>query len=397
MCERLGRRSNFRLPSRMTSRKRIVVGMSGGVDSSVAALLLKEQGYDVTGLFMKNWEDDDTEDYCNSRQDLIDAAAVADCIGVELEAVNFSAEYKERVFSEFLAEFRAGRTPNPDVLCNAEIKFRAFLDHALALGADAIATGHYAQVREVDGLHQLLKAEDGSKDQSYFLYRLAQDQLARTIFPLGGLYKRDVRELARRAGLSNHDKRDSTGICFIGERPFREFLNRYLPANPGDIYTPDGRRVGQHMGLMFYTLGQRQGLGIGGQPDGDGEAWYVADKDIKRNRLVVVQGRDSRALYAHRVTAVRLNWISGSPAPRHWVYGAKTRYRQKDAPCAIVEIDNDRCKIDFAEAQWAVTPGQSVVLYESRVCLGGGIIESAQKEALDAHAAECPPGTGRPA
>ncbi len=243
------------------SRQRITVGMSGGVDSSVAALLLKQQGYEVSGLFMKNWEDDDDEEYCNSRQDLIDAASVADRIGIELEAVNFSAAYKERVFSGFLSEYQAGRTPNPDVLCNAEIKFRAFLDHAVNLGADHIATGHYAQVREVDGLFQLLKAEDGTKDQSYFLYRLNQAQLCKSMFPLGTLYKREVRDIARKAGLSNHDKKDSTGICFIGERPFREFLNRYLPANPGEIWTLAGRVVGRHMGLTFYTIGQRQGLG----------------------------------------------------------------------------------------------------------------------------------------
>jgi tRNA-uridine 2-sulfurtransferase len=377
----------------MTSRKRIVVGMSGGVDSSVAALLLKQQGHDVVGLFMKNWEDDDDDEYCSSRQDLIDAVAVADRIGIDIEAVNFSAEYKERVFSEFLTEYSAGRTPNPDVLCNAEIKFRAFLDHAMSLGADYIATGHYAQTREVDGLHQLLKAEDGSKDQSYFLYRLNQAQLAKTIFPLGGLYKREVREIAKREGMPNHDKKDSTGICFIGERPFREFLNRYLPSNPGEIWTLDGRLVGQHMGLMFYTLGQRQGLGIGGQAHGDGDAWYVVDKDMKKNRLVVVQGRDSRALYAHRLTAVQLSWISGSPAPCNWVYGGKTRYRQKDAPCTVAECGPERCTVDFAEAQWAVTPGQSVVLYESRVCLGGGIIEEAVKGEAGSAAPGCPSGT----
>jgi tRNA-uridine 2-sulfurtransferase len=377
----------------MTIKKRIVVGMSGGVDSSVAALLLKRQGHDVSGIFMKNWEDDDTEDYCSSREDLVDAVAVADRIGMEIDVVNFSAEYKERVFSEFLSEYRTGRTPNPDVLCNAEIKFRAFLDHAIALGADVIATGHYAQVREVDGLQQLLKAEDGAKDQSYFLYRLGQQQLAKTLFPLGGLYKREVREIARREGLPNHDKRDSTGICFIGERPFREFLNRYLPANPGDIYTVDGRLVGQHMGLMFYTLGQRQGLGVGGQRSGDGDAWYVVDKDLRRNRLIVVQGRDSRALYSQRLSAIRLNWISGARAPCQWVYGAKTRYRQKEAPCTIVDLSDERCIIDFAEAQWAVTPGQSVVLYESRVCLGGGIIEAAHKEAASSVQNGCPSGT----
>ena len=370
--------------------------MSGGVDSSVAALLLKQAGHEVVGLFMKNWEDDDTDEYCTSREDLVDAVAVADRIGIEIDAVNFSAEYKERVFDEFLAEYQAGRTPNPDVLCNAEIKFRAFLDHALALGADYIATGHYAQVREVDGLHQLLKAEDGGKDQSYFLYRLNQQQLAKTLFPLGGLYKREVRDIARREGLPNHDKRDSTGICFIGERPFREFLNRYLPADPGHIYSLDGRLVGRHMGLMFYTIGQRQGLGIGGTRDGDGDAWYVVDKDVKRNRLLVVQGRENRALYANRLTAVSLSWVSGATPHCEWVYSAKTRYRQKDAPCTLTSCDDERCMIDFAEPQWAVTPGQSVVVYESRVCLGGGIIESAQKEPASVAAADCPPGAIAP-
>jgi tRNA-specific 2-thiouridylase len=380
----------------MSARKRIIVGMSGGVDSSVAALLLKQQGHDVLGLFMKNWEDDDTEEHCSSRQDLIDAVAVAERIGIDIEAVNFSAEYKERVFEEFLAEYRTGRTPNPDVLCNAEIKFRAFLDHALALGADVIATGHYAQVREYEGLYQLLKAEDGTKDQSYFLYRLDQAQLAKTVFPLGGLYKREVREIARREGLPNHDKRDSTGICFIGERPFREFLNRYLAANPGDVQTVDGRVVGRHMGLMFYTLGQRQGLGIGGQREGDGDAWYVADKDMERNRLIVVQGREHRSLYSERLTATNVSWISGAPPHCHWVYGAKTRYRQKDAPCTLVDCTGERCTVDFAEPQWAVTPGQSVVVYESRVCLGGGIIESAQRENAVEPDGACPPGTLSP-
>jgi tRNA-specific 2-thiouridylase len=361
----------------MARGKKIVVGMSGGVDSAVAALLLKREGHDVVGLFMKNWEDDDTDEYCTSRTDLVDAAAAADRIGIDLEAVNFSGEYKERVFNEFLSEYRAGRTPNPDVLCNAEIKFKAFLDHALNLGADYIATGHYARIRETDGGFQLMKAEDGTKDQSYFLYRLSQQQLQRTVFPLGGIYKREVREIARREGLANHDKKDSTGICFIGERPFREFLNRYLPAEPGDIYSADGRQIGRHMGLMFYTLGQRQGLGIGGQRDGDGEAWYVAEKDLQRNRLIVVQGRDHPALLADGLAAVELNWIGGSAPHCQWVYGAKTRYRQKDAPCAISAADATRCTIEFAEPQWAVTPGQSVVVYESRVCLGGGVIENA--------------------
>ena len=357
------------------SKQRVVVGMSGGVDSTVAALLLKQQGHDVTGLFMKNWEDDDDEEYCSSRQDLIDAASVADRIGIELEAVNFSADYKERVFSEFLREYQAGRTPNPDVLCNAEIKFRSFLEHALALGAERIATGHYAQVHEVDGLFQLLKAEDGTKDQSYFLYRLNQAQLSKTMFPLATLYKREVREIARKAELPNHDKKDSTGICFIGERPFRAFLNRYLPADPGEIWTLDGHRVGRHMGLMFYTIGQRQGLGVGGQRDGDGDAWYVAAKDIPNNRLLVVQGHNHDALLKNTLTAIDLSWVGGVPPRSQWVYGAKTRYRQKDAPCTIARVNADTCDIEFAEPQWAVTPGQSVVVYESRVCLGGGIIQ----------------------
>ncbi len=385
------------------AKKRVVVGMSGGVDSSVAALLLKQQGFDVSGLFMKNWEDDDTDEYCTSREDLVDAVAVADRIGIEIDAINFSAEYKERVFSEFLREYQAGRTPNPDVLCNAEIKFRAFLDHALALGADCIATGHYAQVREVDGLHQLLKAEDGTKDQSYFLYRLNQQQLGRTLFPLGTLYKRDVREIARREGLPNHDKKDSTGICFIGERPFREFLNRYLPNNPGEIRTIEGDLVGEHLGLMYYTIGQRQGLRIGGRRRKAGgaadaaveyEPWYVAAKEVETNRLIVVQGHDHPALLAERISATDLSWVSGQAPRIQWVYGAKTRYRQKDAACTISRIDANQCTIDFAEPQWAPTPGQSVVVYESRVCLGGGIIERAeQMSGALATDTRCPPGS----
>jgi len=374
--------------------KRVIVGMSGGVDSSVAALLLKQQGYRVSGLFMKNWEDDDTAEYCSSREDLVDAVAVADRIGIEIDVVNFSAEYKDRVFGDFLREYRAGRTPNPDVLCNAEIKFRAFLDHAVGLGADLIATGHYAQLREVDGLHQLLKAEDGTKDQSYFLYRLDQSQLSRTLFPLGGLQKREVREIARREGLPNHDKKDSTGICFIGERPFREFLNRYLPDDPGEVRTLDGKLLGRHHGLMFYTIGQRQGLGIGGSRDGDGDPWYVAAKDMQRNRLIVVQGHDHPVLLADRLTALDLSWISGAAPHCNWVYTAKTRYRQKDAPCTLASASNGHCVIEFAELQWAVTPGQSVVIYESQVCLGGGIIEFGERMLDDSDAVrECPPGS----
>ncbi|MEX0960390.1 MAG: tRNA 2-thiouridine(34) synthase MnmA [Burkholderiales bacterium] len=355
------------------ARGKVIVGLSGGVDSSVAAWLLKQQGYDVIGLFMKNWEDDDDDEYCSSRQDLVDAVSVADVIGIEVEAVNFSAEYRDRVFANFLSEYQAGRTPNPDVLCNAEIKFKAFLDHAMRLGADRIATGHYARIREVDGEFQLLKAEDGTKDQSYFLYRLNQAQLARTLFPLGDMYKREVRALARKLGLPNFDKKDSTGICFIGERPFRDFLSRYLPTQPGDMLTPDGRKVGRHMGLMYYTIGQRQGLGIGGQ----GGAWYVATKRSDTNTLIVVQGHDHPALLSGALVAGDLTWIAGRQPHTHWVFGAKTRYRQKDAPCSIARISSTQCEVEFAEPQWAVTPGQSLVVYESTVCLGGGIIEHA--------------------
>jgi tRNA-specific 2-thiouridylase len=361
------------------SRGTVVVGMSGGVDSSVAALLLKRQGWRVLGLFMKNWEDDDTEEYCSSRQDLIDAAAAADVIGIDLEAVNFSAEYKDRVFAEFLREYKAGRTPNPDILCNSEIKFKAFLEHALRLGADKIATGHYAQVRQVmtdtGNEYQLLKAEDGTKDQSYFLYRLGQTQLAKTLFPLGQIYKREVRKIAADAGLANHAKKDSTGICFIGERKFRDFLSRYLPNEPGEIRALDSDRViGKHAGLMYHTLGQRDGLGIGGMRDAPELPWFVAAKDTEKNILYVVQGHEHPALLRDDLQANQLSWVAGRQPHAHWVYTAKTRYRQPDAPCEVESVDSERCEVGFAAPQWAVTPGQSVVLYESQVCLGGGVI-----------------------
>ena len=348
----------------------VVVGMSGGVDSAVTALLLKEQGYEVIGLFMKNWEDDDTDEYCSSRQDLIDAASVADTIGIPLEAVNFSREYKERVFSYFLREYQAGRTPNPDILCNSEIKFKAFLDHAVTLGADKIATGHYAQVREVDGLFQLLKADDASKDQSYFLHRLNQAQLSKAMFPLGNTLKSQVRKIAEEHKLSNYAKKDSTGICFIGERPFREFLSQYLPTQPGDMVTPEGKVVAKHVGLSFYTIGQRQGLGIGGQ----GLPWFVADKDMANNKLIVVQGHDHPLLLKPELSAMEMHWISGTAPDTSRDYAAKTRYRQEDAPCHIESLQNGNARFSFTAPQWAVTPGQSVVAYDGAVCLGGGII-----------------------
>jgi tRNA-specific 2-thiouridylase len=344
----------------------------------VAAYLLKQQGYQVVGLFMKNWEDDDDDEYCSTRQDLLDATSVADVIGIDIEAVNFAAEYRERVFAEFLKEYAAGRTPNPDVLCNAEIKFKAFLDHAIALGAEHIATGHYARVRRRGELFELLKAVDLSKDQSYFLHRLTQAQLARTLFPLGELHKSAVRELAEKIGLHNARKKDSTGICFIGERPFREFLNRYLPTRPGPIRSDDGTLLGEHMGLAFYTLGQRKGLRIGGvrdrqRSDGTSEPWFAARKDLTTDTLYVVQGHDHPWLLGSQLAAGDTSWVAGSaPVPGH--YAAKTRYRQADAACTL-QCGAHHLELEFDQPQWAMTPGQSAVLYSGEICLGGGVIE----------------------
>ena len=358
----------------MSRRERVVVGMSGGVDSSVAAWLLKAQGYDVVGVFMKNWEDDDTDEYCTSRVDLVDAAAAADVIGIELEAVNFAREYRERVFAHFLADYQAGRTPNPDVLCNSEIKFHAFVAHALALGADRIATGHYARVRESGGTVALLKAADRGKDQTYFLHRLSQAQLAPVLFPLGDMHKRDVRALAQREGIPTYAKKDSTGICFIGERPFRDFLARYLPRTPGPIVTPDGQVVGEHVGLAYYTLGQRQGLGIGGVKAANDGAWFVAGKDMARNRLVAVQGHDHPLLHRLDVDAFDLHWVSGMPPTLPARLHAKTRYRMPDAACSVT-ADGTSVHALFDAPQWAPTPGQYLVFYDGDVCLGGGVID----------------------
>jgi tRNA-specific 2-thiouridylase len=359
------------------SVRRVVVGLSGGVDSAVSAWLLKQQGCEVIGLFMKNWEDDDDDEYCSTRQDLIDAAAVADVIGIPLEAVNFAAEYRERVFAEFLREYSAGRTPNPDVLCNAEIKFKAFLDHALALDADHIATGHYARLQQAAGTWQLLRGADASKDQSYFLHRLQQHQLARTLFPVGHLRKTEVRRIAAEIGLPNAKKKDSTGICFIGERPFRAFLNRYLPMQPGPIRDDAGRVIGEHVGLAFYTLGQRKGIGIGGRREGSGEAWFVARKDMAANTLWVVQGHDHPWLMSDHVQVIDASWVSGAPPVPGTRLAAKTRYRQADAGCVVTAIDGDRFELAFDEPQWAVTPGQSAVLYHGEASLGGGVIAAA--------------------
>ena len=369
----------------MPTPHRIVVGLSGGVDSAVSAWLLKQQGHEVIGVFMKNWEDDDDSATCSSRQDWLDAVSVADVIGIDIEHVNFAAEYKDRVFAEFLLEYEAGRTPNPDILCNAEIKFKAFLDHAMRLGADKIATGHYARVRlnDATGRHELLKGLDPLKDQSYFLHRLNQAQLAKTMFPVGELPKTEVRRIAAEIGLPNAKKKDSTGICFIGERPFREFLNRYIQKAPGPIRDDQGREIGQHVGLSFYTLGQRQGLGIGGVKEkgaakGGGEhaPWFVARKDVPGNTLWVVPGHDHPWLLSPELQAQDASWVAGcSPAPGR--YAAKTRYRQTDAPCLLEAQGENGFALAFAQAQWAVTPGQSAVLYDGDVCLGGGVIHRA--------------------
>jgi tRNA-specific 2-thiouridylase len=355
----------------------ILVGMSGGVDSSVTALLLKEQGHHVEGVFMKNWEEDDTETYCPASIDMADAQAVCDQLHIELHRVNFAEEYWKNVFTHFLTEYNAGRTPNPDVLCNKEIKFKAFLQFAKQQGADYIATGHYARCRETHGTFELLKGLDPQKDQSYFLHLLNQSQLQHTLFPLGELHKHTVRTIAERAGFKNHGKKDSTGICFIGERKFKQFLNTYLPAKPGNIETIEGKIIGQHDGLMFHTIGQRQGLHIGGQKDALQEApWYVIEKNMSKNILIVAQGSNHPRLFSKTLWTNNIHWISHAQLTFPLHLFAKTRYRQPEQACVINQIDNHHYQVDFLEPQRAVTPGQSVVFYQKDVCLGGGIIES---------------------
>jgi tRNA-specific 2-thiouridylase len=355
--------------------------MSGGVDSSVTALLLLEQGHQVTGLFMKNWEEDDGTEYCTAMQDLADAQQVCDKLGIELKTVNFAAEYWDEVFEVFLSEFEKGRTPNPDILCNKHVKFKAFLNYAIEdLGAEYIATGHYARIGENNGEYFLLKGLDPSKEQSYFLYTLKQKQLARTLFPIGHLHKTEIRAVAEKAGFANSRKKDSTGICFIGERKFKEFLQRYLPTQPGDIRTPEGHLIGRHHGLMYYTFGQRQGLGIGGVKDAPDEPWYVLDKDLDNNVLIVGQGHDHPLMLHNVLEASQLDWCCDNPLNTALRCAAKTRYRQPDQSCRIEPIGNDRCKVIFDEPQRAITPGQSVVFYDGEVCLGGGIIETKTNE-----------------
>ena len=361
------------------SKQKIIVGMSGGVDSSVAALLLLEQGYQVEGLFMKNWEEDDDDDYCAAAVDLKDATDICNTLGIKLHTINFSSEYWDRVFQHFLDEYSAGRTPNPDILCNKEIKFRAFLEHALTLGAEKIATGHYARTRKTENSTQLLRGTDNNKDQSYFLHALNQYQLSHAMFPIGEFDKSHIRELAKQNNLITHDKKDSTGICFIGERRFNTFLEKYLPAKPGEIHTVDGENIGSHNGLMYYTLGQRKGLGIGGLKDSDEDPWYVVEKDLLNNILKVAQGHNHPAMFHNTLETGQINWIEEIEPDLDNInteLTAKIRYRQSDQRCRLVKTGDTRYKVCFDEAQRAITPGQSIVFYQGEVCLGGGVIEA---------------------
>ena len=362
--------------------KHIIVGMSGGVDSSVTALNLLAQGHKVTGLFMKNWEEDDGTEYCTAMQDLADAQQVCDTLGIELKTVNFAAEYWDEVFAVFLAEFQAGRTPNPDILCNKHIKFKAFLHYATEdLGAEYIATGHYAQVDHNNGEATLLKGLDPNKEQSYFLYAMGQAALQQTLFPIGHLHKPQIRALADQAGFGNARKKDSTGICFIGERKFKEFLQRYLPSQPGEIRTPEGQSLGRHHGLMYYTIGQRQGLGIGGVKNASDDPWFVLEKDLSNNILYVGQGHQHPWLLHNTLEAGQLDWCGTAPSVFPLSCAAKTRYRQADQACQLEALPDGRLKVRFAQAQRAITPGQSVVFYQDEVCLGGGIIEARYNDA----------------
>ncbi|MDG6283441.1 tRNA 2-thiouridine(34) synthase MnmA [Glaesserella parasuis] len=362
------------------AKKKVICGMSGGVDSSVSAFILQQQGYQVEGLFMKNWEEDDDTDYCTAAADLADAQAVCDKLGIKLHKINFAAEYWDNVFEHFLAEYKAGRTPNPDILCNKEIKFKAFLEYAAEdLGADFIATGHYVRRPPLDQQPKLLRGLDSNKDQSYFLYTLSEQQVAQSLFPVGDIEKPIVRAIAEDLGLATAKKKDSTGICFIGERKFKDFLARYLPAQAGDIKTVDGQVIGRHDGLMYHTLGQRKGLGIGGVKGASENAWYVVEKDLVNNVLIVAQGQDNSALLSSGLIASQLHWVDRQPIREKLRCTVKTRYRQADILCEIQPLDDETIRVIFDEPQIAVTPGQSAVFYQGEVCLGGGIIEEQLK------------------
>lgn len=354
----------------------VIVGMSGGVDSSVSALLLKEQGFRVEGLFMKNWDEDDGTEYCTAKADLADAERVCERLGIKLHTANFAAEYWDNVFEHFLEEYKAGRTPNPDILCNREIKFRVFLEYAQMLGADLIATGHYVRRQDRDGRTWLLKGLDPNKDQSYFLHAVGEAEFARSLFPIGDLQKPEVRRIAEQHGLITHNKKDSTGICFIGERRFKDFLQQYLPAQPGMIETPEGTVIGEHAGLMYHTIGQRQGLGIGGVKGADEAPWFVVKKDLNRNVLVVAQGTDHPLLYNNRLSAQQAHWINGAPPAHNFSCTAKVRYRQPDQNCTVTVASDGALTVVFSEPQRAITPGQSVVFYQDDICLGGAVIEA---------------------
>ncbi|MGK0381764.1 MAG: tRNA-specific 2-thiouridylase [Flavobacteriales bacterium] len=359
------------------SQIKVVVGMSGGVDSSVSAYLLKQQGYQVEGLFMKNWEEDDNDEYCAAAEDLKDAKAVSDKLGITLHTINFAAEYWDNVFEYFLAEYKSGRTPNPDIMCNKEIKFKAFLEFAAEeLSADYIATGHYVQRSNETGNWQMLRGLDDNKDQSYFLYTLGEQHIAQTLFPIGHLEKPRVREIALEQDLVTHDKKDSTGICFIGERKFKDFLAQYLPAQPGEIETAEGKTIGKHEGVMYHTLGQRKGLLIGGMKEYGEEPWYVVEKDIERNVLIVGQGANHPRLYSTGLLANQLHWVDRKGPQQPIICSVKTRYRQQDIPCQITPNTDGSLLVEFDEPQKAVTPGQSAVFYQNEICLGGGIIEN---------------------
>jgi tRNA-specific 2-thiouridylase len=367
--------TQFAKPS-LAPGARVIVGMSGGVDSSVSALLLKQQGYQVEGLFMKNWDEDDGTEYCTAKDDLADAERVCERIGIKLHTANFAAEYWDNVFEHFLEEYKAGRTPNPDILCNREIKFKVFMEYARMLGGELIATGHYVRRADRDGHTYLLKGLDPNKDQSYFLHAVGETEFAHSLFPVGELAKPEVRRIAEEHGLVTHNKKDSTGICFIGERRFKDFLQQYLPAQPGQIQTPDGKVIGEHMGLMYHTIGQRQGLGIGGVKGANEEPWFVAQKDLTRNVLVVVQGTDHPLLFTNHLLAQQAHWINSEPPAAQFRCMAKTRYRQPDQECTVNVLENGTLDVLFDQPQRAITPGQSVVFYQGDVCLGGAVIES---------------------